>query len=337
MAPIATPINLNSLSEGDRVQHELRVVSRETRNTRDGKPFVVLTLGNARGEMKTAPVWSESLSWVDGAERGRIVQVIGDITRYKGSVTQITLTAPVRVINMSLVKLDDFLPSIDERTEVIWGRLDRLRDEISSRCIRGAVGLFFDDDSFREQFERAPGSTRGHHAKVGGLLQHVAEVTRIACGIAKVMAPSGGQPPNPDLVIAGAMLHDIGKVEAYSVSATGFDTTTAGHLIGHIVLGMQMLERRHSALAEPLCSAEQLMELQHLILSHHGSLEFGSPVRPMTIEAEIVHWADESSAKASAFMDSMTDESLFTDGSGISDRIWMLDNRRIWQKSHDWD
>src|SRR5690606_26133575 len=116
-----------------------------------------------------------------------------------------------------------------------------------------------------------------------------------------------------DLVVAGALLHDVGKVEAYSVLPTGFDTTPCGHLIGHIVLGALMLERRVAALGATLCSNEQLMEVQHLILAHHGSLEFGSPVRPMTIEAEIIHWADESSAKASAFMDSMTDESLFTE------------------------
>jgi 3'-5' exoribonuclease len=330
------PINLNTLAVGDRVQHELRVVSRDTRQTRDGKPFIVLTLGNARGELKTAPIWSEQLSWADGAERGRIVQAIGEISLYRDSVRQISLTAPLRVVDTSLVRLEQFLPAIGERTEDLWARMDRLRDEISSPRLRRVTGLFFDDDVFREQFERMPGSTRGHHAKVGGLLQHVTEVTRIACGIAKVMRSSDGRGPDTDLVIAGAMLHDIGKVEAYSMSSTGFDFTPCGHLIGHIVLGALMLERRLQQLGEPLCSDEQLMELQHLILSHHGSLEYGSPVRPMTLEAEIVHWADESSAKSSSFVDAAADESIFAEGSEISERVWTLDNRRIWQKKHDW-
>lgn len=331
------PVNLNSLSVGDRVQHELRVALRENKQTRDGKPYVVLTLGNSQGEMKTAPIWSERLHMVEGAERGRIVQAIGTIGEFRGNVRQIELSAPLRVIDAALVRLDEFLPAIAEDTQELWNRLDRLRNDMASEQLRAVVGLFFDDDSFREQFERAPGSTRGHHARIGGLLQHVVEVTRIASGIAKVMSTSGPTPPSSDLVTVGALLHDVGKVEAYSVSARGFETTLSGHLIGHIVLGMQMLDRRHSALPAPVCNEDQLLEIQHLILSHHGTLEFGSPVRPMTIEAEIVHWADESSAKSSSFMDAMADESTFSSDSDISERVWMLDNRRIWQKSHEWE
>src|SRR5690606_17983111 len=159
----------------------------------------------------------------------------------------------------------------------------------------------------------------------------------IARSIARVMRSPSGAPANADLVVAGALLHDVGKVEAYSVLPPGFDTTPCGHRIGHIVLGALMLERRVAAVGATLCTNEQLMEVQHLIHAHHGSLEFGSPVRPMTIEAEIIHWADESSAKASSFVDAMADESIFVDGSEISERVWMLDNRRLWQKGHDWN
>lgn len=334
------PIDLSRLMPGARVHHELRVVSRETRKTRDGKPFVLLTLGNARGELPTAPIWAEQLDWADGAERGTIVQAIGEVSLYGDGIRQrkqIRLEAPLRVVDPSLVRLEEFLPRIADDVEQLWGLLDKLRGEIQSPKLRRVVGLFFDDDAFREQFERMPGSTRGHHAKVGGLLRHVVEVAMIARSIGRSMRSATGSPADMDLVLAGALLHDIGKVEAYTVHAGGFDTTPCGHLVGHVVLGILMLERRLAALGEPLCSDEQLMEVQHLILSHHGSLEFGSPVRPMTIEAEIVHWADESSAKASAFADALADESHFPEGSEISERVWVLDNRRIWQKSHDWD
>lgn len=334
------PIHLTRLSVGDRIQNELRVVNRDSRKTREGKPFVLLTLGNANGEMPTAPIWSENLEWASGAERGSIVQAIGEISAYGDGVRQrkqIKLTAPLRVIDPSLVRLEQFLPRVEDDLEQLWDALDRLRGEITSPTLRSVVGLFFDDDAFRVEFERMPGSTRGHHAKVGGLLRHVVEVTFIARSIARAMRAKNGSSADTGLVIAGALLHDIGKVEAYNVLPTGFDTTPCGHLIGHIVLGALMLERRVAALGEPICSDEQLMELQHLILSHHGSLDYGSPVRPMTIEAEIVHWADESSAKTSSFADAMVDESIFLQDAEVSERVWMLDNRRVWQKRHGWE
>ncbi len=333
-------LDLSRLSAGARVHHELRVVSRETRRTKDGKPFVVLTLGNAQGELATAPIWSENLSWADGADRGAIVQAIGEITSYGEGVRQkrqLQLTSPLRPIDPTLVTLDDFLPRIADEIEPLWAAVDRLRGEIVSPVLRRVVGLFFDDDAFRVQFERWPAAPRGHHAKIGGLLRHVVEVATIARVTARLMKSPDGMPANVDVVVAGALLHDVGKVEAYSVDAAGFDTTACGHLLGHIVLGVVMLERRLAAVGERICSDDQLLEIQHLILAHHGSLEFGSPVRPMTLEAEIVHWADESSAKATSFAEAVADQSLFPEGSTFSDRVWTLDNRRVWAKSHQWE
>ena len=86
-----------------------------------------------------------------------------------------------------------------------------------------------------------------------------------------------------------------------------------------------------------ICSDDQLLEIQHLILAHHGTLEFGSPVRPMTLEAEIVHWADESSAKASSMSEALFDLDTFASGESISGGVWQLDNRRLWQKPHNRD
>ena len=334
------PVNLPRLGIGARVHHELRVVSRDNRKTRDGKPFVLLTLGNCHGDISAAPIWSDKLAWAEGAERGSIVQAIGEVTTYGEGVQQrrqLELSGPLRRIDPTLVTLDDFLPRIEDDVGALWASLDKMRQEMQSATLRGVVGLFFDDDVFREQFERWPGSTRGHHAKLGGLLRHVVEVASIGRSIARSMRSNGRAPADVDLVTAGALLHDVGKLEAYSVTAGGFDTTPCGHLLGHIILGTLMLERRLAAHGALACSSDQLMEIHHLILSHHGSLEYGSPVRPMTIEAEIVHWADESSAKASSFSDAQADASIFPESSEISDRVWTLDNRRIWQKPHTWE
>ena len=334
------PINVATLLPGARVHHELRVVDRDIKKTKNGDPYALLTLGNRHGEIKTAPVWHDKLHWVDGAEPGTIVQAIGEVKTYVDGTRakrQLELSAPLRIVASSAINLDEFLPRVDDDLTTLWSSLDKVRGEVSSAKLRKVLAVFYDDDLFRLQFEKAPASTRGHHAKVGGLLRHVTEVTFIARTIANSMRTGAVNPVNLDLVITGALLHDVGKVDAYRVSPIGFETTPCGHLVGHIVLGALMLERRLAALGAPVCSEQQLLELQHLILSHHGALEFGSPIRPMTLEAEIVHWADESSAKANSFVESAGDPANFAGGGEFSERIWMLDNRRLWQRPHGWE
>ena len=330
------PFDLRAAAIGDRVQHEFLIRERVEKITRAGAPFIVLTLGNASGSIDTAPFWSERLEWCAGADRGRIVQVIGDICTFGEEHSrrrQLQVTAPLRVLPAEEFDPVDFLERIDIPFERVWDGIDRLREGVSARSVRSAIDLFFADDAFRVAFEQAPGSVNGHHAKLGGLLLHVYEVASIARHIARTVRHA-----NVDLVVAGALLHDVGKVEAYSVSPEGFGHTPTGMLIGHVTLGALMLDRRLAAAQLPL-SASQRNELLHLVLSHHGALEFGSPVQPMTPEAEIVHWADEASAKATDMLDEFADPEIFPPGadSEISaKRSWRL-GRRLWKRTEPWE
>ena len=321
------------LGPGERVQSEFLVVERAEKKTANGDPFAILTLGTSTGKIDTAPIWSDKLDWADGADRGRVVQAIGDIALYGRNGTakrQLSLTAPLRVIPENQVDVTSFLESVGDCTQ-LWDWVDRNREQMTSRTLKSVVDLFFANDEFRVRFERTPGSTGGHHAKLGGLLLHTTEVATIARTTARTARA------NPDLVFAGAMLHDIGKVEAYEVSAGGFTFTPCGLLIGHVVLGALMLERAIAKLGQPVCSEGQLLELQHMILSHHGAYEFGSPVQPMTVEAEIVHWADEASAKASDMMDSISDAANFASDREISDvKPWRV-RRHVYRRRHDWE
>lgn len=329
------PLNLAQLGVGDRVQHDLLVVDRTEKKTGAGDPFLLLTLGNASGKIETAPIWSNQLEWADGVDCGSVVQVIGNVSSYgkNGSTRrQLTITAPLRVIPTEQADVEAFLPRVAGDLTKLWDWMDRTRADVESAKLRRVLHLFFGDDAFRVQFEKTPGSMGGHHAKVGGLLMHVYEVTNIAKQTARTMRTA-----NVDLVVAGAMLHDIGKVEAYRVGPGGFTFTPCGLLVGHVVLGVLMLERRLAALGEPVCSEGQLLELQHLILSHHGKLEFGSPVEPMTAEAEIVHRADDASAKASDFLECLDEPEHFLGGDEFSDKkVWRV-GRRIWKRPHGWD
>jgi len=322
-------LDLSKLSPGSRVQHELLVLDRTDKETRDGKPFARLTLGNASGRIETAPVWSEQLAWVAGAEKGKIVQVIGTVGEYQGK-RQLTLTAPARVLPTSAGNAEQFLPRINRPTEELWAWVDAQRVALTSRRLRTALDLFFADDVFRQGFARAPGSSNGHHAQVGGLLLHSVEVATIAQGVARTMSA------NVELVTVGALLHDIGKVETYTISPTGFGYTAAGRLLGHVVLGSLMLDRRLRSLPADALTAEQELELQHFIQSHHGSVELGAAVPPMTLEAEILHWADQASAKSADITDTLATDEHFGDDAFTAKKPWPA-QKRLWRRPHSWE
>jgi 3'-5' exoribonuclease len=335
MAPLAIP----SLAPGSRVQDTLLVFDRSDRKTKEGEPFVVLTLGNATGKIETAPIWADKLEWADGARTGKLVQAIGDVVWYQkngNGKKQLALTRPVSILPDELFRAEEFLPSIDGDVTRLWAWIDKVRGDVESRKLRRVLDLFFGDDGFRLVFEQAPGSTAGHHAKLGGLLLHTYEVTSIARQTARTMTVGYARAVNLDLVVAGSLLHDIGKVEAYEIGPAGFSFSPCGLLLGHVVLGCLMLERRVGALREKPCSEGQLLELQHLILAHHGALEFGSPVQPATAEAEIVHWADEASAKATDMMETLDDPELFAGNAEFSDRSRRV-GRRVWRRPHRWE
>jgi 3'-5' exoribonuclease len=322
-------LDLTTLALGARVQHELMVRGREDKVTKNGDPFAVLQLGNASGQI-SANVWKEQLPFLEGVKTGSVVQVIGAVESYQGR-RQLKITAPLRVIAASAVNLDEFLPRVSVDAAKLWETVDRWRGEMASAKLRAAVDLFFADDMFRVQFERAPGAPRGHHAQIGGLLMHIVEVGTIARAAAKAMHG------DVDLVTAGALLHDIGKVETYAITAAGFDYTQGGFLLQHIVLGSLMLDRRLRTLPAGTLSEAQEFELQHFIQSHHGLPEHGAAVRPMTLEAELLRWADQASANGNNFNDAVEDAELFPGTEEFSVRkAWRLD-RKVWRRRHDWE
>lgn len=323
-------VDISKLAVGDRVQHELLVRERDDRSTKSGDPYIVLKLGNATGVL-SANVWKEQVPLVQGVRPGQVVQTIGVIEEYQGR-RQLKLTAPPRVVPAGAATIDEFLPRITQPAEELWAKVDAWRAEMRG-SLRRAVDLFFADEAFRADFARTPGATRGHHAVVGGLLLHSCEVAEIARASAKTM---GG---DVTLVTAAALLHDIGKTQAYAVDLAGFDFTRAGMLLGHVVLGSLMLDERLGTLKESdRLRDEQRLELHHFILSHHGILEFGAAVRPMTLEAEILHFADNTSAKGNDFAEAVEDSELFPSAEQefSTKRSWRLE-RRVWKRRHDWD
>lgn len=320
------PISLPALVPGDRVQDPLLVLEVEQRGAAE-TAHTILTFGNATGRLASAPFWPGEQHLIAGIRKGQVAQVIGEVQLYRDR-RQLRVTS-IRVLPRQSVDPRQLLPAVADPAPY-WELLDRWRDEIRGPRLGAVLGLFFDQDDFRRRFEQCPASLSGHHALLGGLLKHTAEVATIARTVGRVAGADG------DLVLAGVLLHDIGKLEAYRWTTT-FEASEAGALIGHVVLGSMMLDREVAAAASPPCTEPELLLLHHLILSHHGRFEYGSPVLPMTLEAEVIHYADNASARTASMAEALADAENFADEDRVSSRrVWTLDNRRVFRGRSDW-
>jgi 3'-5' exoribonuclease len=320
------PPDLKQLAVGDRVQDPLLVVEVEHRDSARGG-FTTLTLRNRHGELPTAPFWAEDQPRIAGIERGAVVQVIAEVAQYNGR-RQLKVSS-IRVLPSGAVDWRQLLPAVDD-VAPYWEALDRWRSEIRGPRLRRTLDLFYTDAEFRQRYEECPASPAGHHAELGGLLKHTCEVAAIGRAIAKVARA------DTDLVLAGALLHDIGKLEAYSWQGA-FEITERGRLLGHVSLGMLMLDGRVRAEHPAPCTDRELTILQHLIASHHGTQEFGAAVPPMTLEAEALHFADDASAKTASMAEAIGNPDNFAGDALVTARsLWQLDRRRAYRGSSDW-
>ena len=303
------------------------VVDLERRDSRRGE-FTTLTLAHRSERISTSPFWPEDRFRLAGIARGQAVRVRGEVGQFNGR-RQLKV-ATLEALGPGQVDLRELLPSIAS-TVPFWRALDRWRQAIRGPQLSRTVALFFDDTAFRSRFESCPASVGGHHAELGGLLRHTWEVAAIGRAIARTCAA------DLDLVLAGAMLHDIGKLEAYRWEGA-FEMTDAGALLGHVTLGMLMLDRRLSAQPAPPCTDGERLLLQHLIASHHGHQEFGAAMPPMTLEAEVLHYADNASAKATSMAKVLVTDENFEAEALLSARpLWEIDKRRAYRGRSDWE
>jgi 3'-5' exoribonuclease len=258
-------------------------------------------------------------------QAGHVVEVTGEVQTYRDR-RQLRVASLTHVPKGG-VDIYALLPSVGP-VDRYWQTLDGWRREIEKPRLRAVVDLFYEEDDFRLRYEQCPAAVFGHHAALGGLLKHTTEVAAIGRTVARACGA------DPELVLAGVLLHDIGKLEAYRWSGP-FDTTDAGRLIGHVALGVLMLDRRIDEEPEPPCTDRERELLLHLILSHHGRQEWGAPVTPMTLEAEVLHWADNASAKTASVAEILKDDANFPTGL-VSSSQRMLEFRRLYRGQSDW-
>lgn len=281
-----TPRYVVELSEGSRVDASFALRSKELRAARNGDAFLTLQLSDRTGSLPG--VYFRPSTSAVAVPVGTIVRVTGTVTVFKG-VKRLSVDG---MLPAEAWDPTDFLPAGLRPIEELAGEFRALCSSLTDKSLKRLVKSVFSEDGFFDRFQQCPGAQSYHHAYAGGLIEHTLAVARIcdeASGRYEGLAR--------DVVVTAAVLHDIGKVDELQCDS-GISYTDSGRLLGHVVLGVQRISRH----AERVKTDPRLrMRVEHAVLSHHGELEWGSPKRPSTIEALVLHHADNLDAKVQGF------------------------------------
>ena len=253
---------------------------------KNGKPYMTLKLMDRTGEVE-GRIW-DNVERLDRVfTKNDFIKVSGKASVYMGKL-QLVIQELERLDENS-VDLGDFVPVSKRSQAEMRSELDALLASLTDPHIEALLRSFFDDPDFFNKYSKAPAAKGMHHVYLGGLLEHSLAVAALACDV-------GGRYPkvNRDLLISGALLHDIGKVVELAYNRS-FDYTDEGKLLGHIIIGVQMIEDRVRTIAG--FPDELSMMIKHLLLSHHGQYEYGSPKRPKFLEAVILNFIDDLDSK----------------------------------------
>ena len=294
---------VNQLANGDSIDDVFLVADKQLRANRQGNLYLHMELRDRTGSVG-ARLWNASEGLARTFEPGDYLQARGKVQLFQGALQ--VILAHIEPADSSGISPEDFLPQASQNVAKLTARLRELLKTISEPHLRALVDCFLIDDEFLRKFTTAPAGVRNHHAYQAGLLDHVVTLLTIADRIADLYAPDLDR----DLLMTGIFLHDIGKVDELSYDRA-FGYTDEGQLVGHLVMGVEMLrdkvEQARDLMGEPF-PPELLLRLKHMILSHHGTLEFGSPKLPMTPEAIALHHLDNLDAKLHAVTREIRDD-----------------------------
>lgn len=259
------------------------VSTKQVRSKKDGARYFSLTLADRTGQVD-AVMWETGDAGEFGA--GDVVKLRGQVCRYKEKL-QINVER-IRAATRDEYDLADLVPHTERSIDELWAELNACVDSFTDPHLKALLRSFLDDPEIATAFREAPAAKGMHHAWIGGLLEHVVSLL----GICELAAKHYSV--HRDLLLTGAILHDIGKLHELRWG-TSFDYTIEGQLLGHITIGIGMIEKKIAALPDFPPALRVLVE--HVVLSHHGKYEFGSPKLPMIPEAMLLHFLDDMDAK----------------------------------------
>ena len=277
---------LNEVEPDQLVTTALLVHSKEIRQKKKGEPYLSLVVGDRTGELD-ARMWDNVAEVMDTFERDDFIKVKGVIQVYNNR-PQLVIHK-LRRLAENEVDLGDFFPASQRDPEEMFAELRQIVAGFRNPHLKQLLELLFADEEIAKRFKKAPAAKFIHHAYLGGLLEHVLSL----CHLCQMAAGHYGS-IDPDLLLTGAMLHDIGKIYELNYER-GFSYSTEGQLLGHIVIGLRLIAEKIRQIPDFPPKLQALVE--HMIVSHHGHLEFGSPKLPLYAEALLLHYLDDMDSK----------------------------------------
>jgi 3'-5' exoribonuclease len=279
----------------------LLVHIKDIRQKKTGDPYLSLLLGDRTGELD-AKMWDNVAEVLEAFERDDFVKVKGLLQIYQNR-PQLTIHKLSKIRDAE-VDFGDFFPSSERSPDEMFGELLGIVASVGNAHLRGLLDAFMRDESFVRLFKLAPAAKNVHHAFLGGLLEHVLSL----CHLSR-MTTAHYKYVDAELVLTGAILHDIGKIAELTYDRS-FGYSTEGQLLGHIVIGLRMLGEKLALLPDFPPRLRTLVE--HLIVSHHGELEFGSPKTPLFPEAMLLHHLDNLDSKMECMRNMVARDRLAT-------------------------
>jgi 3'-5' exoribonuclease len=281
---------------GDCARHENKVITssfvvavKQIKPKKSGEPYLALTLADRSGQIE-AKMWDNVDEVLEAFEQDDFVKVKGLINRYKQRF-QLTIHK-LRKLNEAEIDFADYLPKTTKDIGQLWQTLANFVATLQDRHLKSLVQAFMADPEIATAYRNAPAAKTLHHAYIGGLLDHVVSLFR-SCDLLCKNYPQ----INRDLLLTGAFLHDLGKIHELTYNRS-FSYTNRGQLLGHMIIELEMLQAKLAL--QPDFPPQLKMLVEHLIISHHGQYEFGSPKLPMFPEALMLHYLDDLDSKMEA-------------------------------------
>jgi len=304
---------LRELESGAAVDQALLVRSKALRAARNGTFYIELELADRSGSMP-ARLWNATRDLFESFEADSFVRVLGRVETYRDQLQMVVNS----ITNARDSDIDpaDFFPATERDVNEMLASLKKVAAQVKEKHLLALLDAFFEDEDFCREFSRAPAAVQYHHAVLGGLLEHSLSVAELAVEIAPRYPAV-----DADLLVTGAILHDIGKIDELTY-ARSFGYSDSGNLVGHVVLGLLRVEGKARLIED--FPPHLLGTLRHLILSHHGEYEYGSPKLPMSVEAVALHHLDNLDAKLNAFQKIIEEDldptSMWTEWSRMFER-----------------
>ncbi len=287
---------VRELDVGENIDDVFVLTEKIVLQKKDGNNYINVTLSDKTGNIKGV-IWDNVDTLMASVSSGDYVRVKGGISDYRGRLQLVV--KKMETLEESAVNRLDFIKSTARNVDNMFDHLKKTAENIKNPHYRRLLDAFFRDENFVDGFKTAPAAKKMHHDYLGGLLEHTLSMAKL---MEKINGHYGGI--DSDLLMTGVILHDIGKIHEFKYK-NKIDYSDEGRLLTHIIIGCEMVAEKIRDIPE--FPQEEEMLIKHMIISHHGLREFGSPEPPKTIEAVLLNYIDEIDAKVNGIRDYMNE------------------------------